>query len=212
MAEFSPSSDEPQPPLMTSSYHEIAETEKEKSVGNDSMSDLDLSLPGARKLFEKARHWVGDLSLEGIVSQEGQQVTYVAEDIAEKIRLASPVKSTQGHNLPSSEAGVSKSDDLNVIINEVEVEAKKLASSVDSLTENLTGILHSISSMTVDCTFVASDGVTQLCDTADASIKVMYQVMAKSEELNKAVQPVYRLHQQIKETKRLLDRVEAEMG
>ena len=51
--------------------------------------------------------------------------------------------------------------------------------------------------MTVDCTFVASDGVTQLCDTADASIKVMYQVMAKSEELNRAVQPIYRIHQQM---------------
>lgn len=54
-----------------------------------------------------------------------------------------------------------------------------------------------LSSMTLDCVFTASDGVTQLCDTADASIKVMYQVMAKCEELNKAVHPIYGLHQQM---------------
>ena len=39
---------------------------------------------------------------------------------------------------------VSNSDDLNIVINEIEMEAKKLASSVDTLTENLTGILHSV--------------------------------------------------------------------
>jgi len=99
-----------------------------------------------------------------------------------------------------------------LIINEIECEAKKLASSVDNLTENLSGILHSISSMSLDCTYVSSDGVTQLCDTADASIKVMYQVMAKCEELNKALRPINKVHQEIKNTKRLLDRVEAEVN
>jgi hypothetical protein len=54
--------------------------------------------------------------------------------------------------------------------------------------------------MTVDCVFTASDGVSQLCDTADASIKVMYQVMAKCEELNKSVQPLYQVHQQVYES------------
>jgi len=109
---------------------------------------------------------------------------------------------------------------LNLVVNEMEVEARRLASSLDTLTENLTGILHSVrsltihhicfvpfnhhsdfffqlSSMTVDCVFAGSDGVGELCDTADASIKVMYQVMAKSEELNKAVQPIYQVHQQM---------------
>lgn len=51
--------------------------------------------------------------------------------------------------------------------------------------------------MTVDCTFVACDGVTQLTSSADASIKVMYQVFAKCEELNKAVRPLYSIHQQL---------------
>ncbi len=37
--------------------------------------------------------------------------------------------------------------DLNVVVNEMEIEAKKLAHSVDTLTENLTGILHSVSNI-----------------------------------------------------------------
>jgi uncharacterized protein Yka (UPF0111/DUF47 family) len=198
--------------MMTSSYHEISEVEKEADAKSftslsTELSDLELSIPSARKLFDKARHWVGDLSLEGVVSQEGQQVTYVTQDLTEKIKLASPIRESAFSNFP-----VSNSDDLNIVINEIELEAKKLASSVDTLTENLTGILHSLSSMTVDCVFTASDGVTQLCDTADASIKVMYQVMAKCEELNKSVAPVYKIHQQIKDTKRLLDKVEAELS
>ena len=83
--------------MMTSSYHEISEAEKEvdnksfSSLSTD-LSELDLSIPSARKLFDKARHWVGDLSLEGVVSQEGQQVTYVTQDLTEKIKLASPTR------------------------------------------------------------------------------------------------------------------------
>ncbi|CAL8099023.1 unnamed protein product [Orchesella dallaii] len=174
---------------MTSSYHEINDVEGEKSAGDT--SELELSLPGAKKLFNRAKNWVGDLSLEGVVAQEGQQVTYVAQDFAEKIKISSPVKDADSIDFPHDPS------DLNSVINELEVEAKKLATSLDTVTENLTGILHSLSSMTLDCVFTASDGVTQLCDTADASIKVMYQVMAKCEELNKAVHPIYGLHQQM---------------
>ncbi|ODN03534.1 hypothetical protein Ocin01_03142 [Orchesella cincta] len=158
---------------MTSSYHEINDVvEGEKSAGDT--SDLELSLPGAKKLFNRAKNWVGDLSLEGVVAQEGQQVTYVAQDFAEKIKLSSPVKDVDSVDFPHDPS------DLNSVINELEVEAKKLATSLDSVTENLSGILHSLSSMTLDCVFTASDGVTQLCDTADASIKVIrYHIATK---------------------------------
>jgi len=141
---------------MTSSYHEINDSDS-VVVGkpSDSPASLEQLDQTARKLFDKARHWVGDLSLEGIVTQEGQQVTYVAQDLTEKIKLASPTK-TQESELPRNDSdsrradsislagSMSMSNDLNVIMNEIEFEAKKLASSVDNLTENLTGILHSV--------------------------------------------------------------------
>ena len=152
--------------LMTSSYHEINEPETDfsnmtKSTAGDTSSPASLENldQTARKLFNKARNWVGDLSLEGIVSQEGQQVTYVTQDLTEKIKLASPTKTkdtadsssvdvprsdVEGRKMDTVSVTGSTSDDLNIIINEIELEAKKLASSVDTLTENLTGILHSV--------------------------------------------------------------------
>jgi len=235
---------------MTSSYHEIMVNKPSSgSTSNATTSAASELLPtteqleeGAKKLFDKARHyWVGDLSREGIVEQEGQQVTYVAQDFTQKIKLTRdaqlqeqiPQAATQRHHsttsisgsekIPkigsttterssiSSAASVHSAEDINTVINDIELEAKKLASSIDTLTENLTGVLHSLSSMTVDCTFVACDGVSQLTSSADASIKVMYQVFAKCEELNKAVRPLYSIHQQLKDTKRLLDKVEAEL-
>lgn len=118
---------------MTSSYHEINE---EDSQGPE--TELELSLPGAKKLFNKAKNWVGDLSLDGVVAQEGQQVTYVAQDLAEKIKLSSPNKSVDDEDFYNDPS------DINSVVNELEVEAKKLATSLDQVTENLTGILHSV--------------------------------------------------------------------
>ncbi|OXA63337.1 BLOC-1-related complex subunit 6 [Folsomia candida] len=197
---------------MTSSYHEINVSER-----GEEETDHEMTLP-VKRLLNKARNWVGDLSMDGVVTQEGQQVTYVAQDLTERMKIST--SPNQRNIVTSRNSSVQEHghlddicvSDLNLMVNEMEMEAKKLAQSVDTLTENLTGILHSLSSMTVDCVFTASDGVSQLCDTADASIKVMYQVMAKCEELNKAVQPLYQVNQQIKETKRLLDKVEAEMN
>jgi len=156
---------------MTSSYHEIRDAE----YGTDALSasgevDTDV-IPSAKKFLSKARNWVGDLSLDGIVSQEGQQVTYVAQDITEQIK-ASPVKGTLWTDMlrsiirrcgncnlfkvlglqlqltdVESQPSVSDGQEAkhsSVVINEIETEAKRLASSVDTLTENLTGILHSV--------------------------------------------------------------------
>lgn len=47
------------------------------------------------------------------------------------------------------------------------------------------------------------------CDEVDGNIKSMYQLMAKVEELNKGMGPAYRMGDQLKEIKRLLDVYEA---
>ena len=53
------------------------------------------------------------------------------------------------------------------------------------------------------------DGVFKTCDEVDGNIKSMYQLMAKVEELNKGMGPAYRMGEQLKEIKRLLDIYEA---
>lgn len=53
------------------------------------------------------------------------------------------------------------------------------------------------------------EGVCKTCDEVDANIKAMYQLMAKVEELNKAMQPAYKMGEQLKDIKRLLEMYES---
>ena len=53
------------------------------------------------------------------------------------------------------------------------------------------------------------DGVCKTCDAVDTNIKTMYQVMAKVEELNKSMGPAYRIAEEVKDIKRVLDILEA---
>ena len=92
---------------------------------------------------------------------------------------------------------------------EIERSAKHLATSVDEMCENLSGVLQGISALTVDTVETYRDGVCKTCDAVDGNIKAMYQVMAKVEELNKSMGPAYRIAEDIKEVKRLLDLFEA---
>lgn len=67
---------------MTSSYHEINVSER-----GEEETDHEMTLP-VKRLLNKARNWVGDLSMDGVVTQEGQQVTYVAQDLTERMKIS----------------------------------------------------------------------------------------------------------------------------
>lgn len=153
---------------MTASYSEICESSVE--VGGSRPSQLELLN-----------------RLEGTVTKEGQMISFVADDLEAKLRLASP----------------------RGILAALESEACAVAASVDSLTESLSDTLHDISSLTVDCLEVYTGVVCKTCDAIDANIKAMYQLMAKCEELSKAMAPIYHLSGHVKNIKHLLDHIEA---
>lgn len=90
-------------------------------------------------------------------------------------------------------------------IEDIERHAKYLAACVDSMVENLSGVLQSASALTVGTLETYRDGVCKTCDEVDNNIRSMYQLMAKVEELNKSMTPVYKVNDQIKELKQLLD-------
>merc|ERR1719341_452236 len=92
---------------------------------------------------------------------------------------------------------------------DIERQARRLATDVDNVTENLACILQSISALTVETVETYRDGVCKTCDAVDDNIKGMYQLMAKWEELNKSMGPAYKLSTELKEIKRLLDVYEA---
>lgn len=94
-------------------------------------------------------------------------------------------------------------------LNQLEIEANKVAASVDDLTENLTGILRSISALTLDCLETYRNCICKTCDTIDSDIKQMYQLMAKCEELGKVAEPLTSLSQNIKNIKNVLDLFES---
>ncbi|XP_033342212.1 BLOC-1 related complex subunit 6 isoform X1 [Megalopta genalis] len=166
---------------------------------------------------------IGYLQLEGTVMQDGDMVLFVAEDLENKIKLSSPV--TKKGETPSFPGSRSSTPCLyrqaltpqlplldHNILNELEMEARKVATSVDALTENLAAILHSASALTVGCLETYRDAVCKTCDAIDHNIKSMYQLMAKCEELSKSMGPVYKLAEQVKEMKRMLELFESAMN
>lgn len=123
--------------------------------------------------------------------------------------------SVKNESFSASSASGSKSFHLPLnleLLNEMEAEANRIAASVDDLTENLTGILRSISALTLDCLETYRNCICKTCDAIDYNIKLMYQLMAKCEELSKIAEPLNGLSQNIKDIKNVLDMFENTMN
>lgn len=157
----------------------------------------------------------------GTVEQDGNMVLFFSQDLETKIKLSSPV-SKQESFIGCADSSRSPTPCLYrqalepslppldpTVLNSLESDARKVATAVDSLTENLAGLLHSVSALTVDCLETYRDAVCVTCDAVDSNIKSMYQLMAKCEELSKTLKPIYPLAEEIKEIKRLLDLYES---
>lgn len=152
--------------------------------------------------------------LSGTITKDGDMVSFVADDLQEKIKMASPISK----NIPSYPTSRSSTPNLYKqaltpqlppidpsVLADLESQVQKISASLDNMLENLLGTLHSMSSLSVDCIECYQNAVCKTCDSMDANIKSMYQLMAKCEELGNAMRPMYRLADQIKEIKRLLD-------
>ncbi|XP_022164646.1 BLOC-1-related complex subunit 6 [Myzus persicae] len=135
-------------------------------------------------------------NLEGIVTKNGDMVTFIAEDLENKLKQTSPTMPTRPLGRFVLDAN---------LLNDLEFEARNIAASVDTLSESLSGVLHSMSALTVDCLEIYRDVVCKTCDSIDANIKSMYQLMAKCEEVSKEMEPIYKLAQQVKDIKHILD-------
>uniref|UniRef100_A0A1B6L3N0 BLOC-1-related complex subunit 6 C-terminal helix domain-containing protein n=1 Tax=Graphocephala atropunctata TaxID=36148 RepID=A0A1B6L3N0_9HEMI len=158
--------------------------------------------------------------LNGTVTQDGEMVLFVAEDLENKIKLSSPVSKSEETAMWSSgmpwlyrqtlSSNVPAVD--SSILTNLETEIGKIATSIDSLIENLAGISHSMSALTVECLEAYRDVVCKTCDAIDLNIKYMYQLMAKCEELSKSMKPIYKLAEHIKEMKHFLEIFENTMN
>ncbi|XP_061186663.1 uncharacterized protein LOC133194770 [Saccostrea echinata] len=124
--------------------------------------------------------------------------------------MASEMSRSPSTHFQNSPIDIPPIDPMAVM--ELEMAAKRVADNVDLLMGNLKSNLHKMSAITVGCLDAYKKSVDATCDSVDSSIKSMYALMAKCEELSKSMQPVYQLANQIKEIKRLLDRFESQLS
>ncbi|XP_022698906.1 uncharacterized protein LOC111266044 [Varroa jacobsoni] len=130
------------------------------------------------------------------------QHTYVADDINDLIRQASRTTSLA----PTPAPDVSR---LPIILAEFEEDARRLANSVQHMMENLSSQLHNVTRLTGEYIATYESGVMRTCDAADANVKSMYRLLAKYEELGKAMQPVHRIANEVRTARQLVGQLEA---
>nr|SVE74505.1 EOG090X0FS7 [Daphnia barbata] len=154
---------------------------------------------------------IQNLAIDGTVMKEGDMIHFIAKNLESKIRLSSPDISEASQALTQSEHakhGQPIAPPESTFLAQLEREARCIAASVDGLTEHLAVSLHTISAVSAQSLTVYKDSVCKTCDAMDSNIKSMYQLMAKCEELSKAMNPIYKLADQVKEIKKLLDIME----
>ncbi|XP_071960550.1 uncharacterized protein [Antedon mediterranea] len=164
--------------------------------------------------------------LHGTLTREGEMVSFVADDIMEIIRKsASPMASSRGS--PASSMSVASGQDTPrmlsraeslsrnaippidpAVITDIEKHCKRVADSLDLMLGHLIGSIHNMSAITVGHIQTYKDAADKVGSTVDQSVKAMYSLIAKCEQLDNMMQPVDDLAKQIKGIKKLLDELE----
>ncbi|XP_077982197.1 uncharacterized protein LOC144437184 isoform X1 [Glandiceps talaboti] len=157
----------------------------------------------------------GSLPLHGTVIREGDMVSFIADNLEEKIRqsfssqkYSDLSKKVVQQKSPQDASAIPKIDPT--ALDDLEKQARKVADNLDLMLGNLKGTLHNMSAISVGYIQTHRDAVDRMGESVDNSVKSMYSLIAKCEELNKNMQPVYQLSRQIKEIKRRLDLLETQ--
>uniref|UniRef100_A0A8C9F3S1 BLOC-1-related complex subunit 6 C-terminal helix domain-containing protein n=1 Tax=Pavo cristatus TaxID=9049 RepID=A0A8C9F3S1_PAVCR len=147
------------------------------------------------------------LELEGTVLREGQLTQFVANNLERRIRLsgvprgeaAAAAAAASGSSIPAIDPGA---------LQDVVTLAGQVAAQVDELLRNVHCGLQALTALSVGCIQTYRDGVESLGEAADLSIRAMYALVARCEELDRAMQPVPALAKRIRDMKGTLERLE----
>ncbi|XP_019375903.1 PREDICTED: BLOC-1-related complex subunit 6 [Gavialis gangeticus] len=85
----------------------------------------------------------------------------------------------------------------------------QLAAQVDELLRSLRAGLAARTALSVGCIHAYRDGAESLGEAADAGVRALYTLVARCEELDRAMQPVPALAARIRCLKGALDRLDA---
>lgn len=86
--------------------------------------------------------------------------------------------------------------------------AVQVAAQVEELLRKVHGALQNLSTLSVGCIQTYRDSAEGLGEAVDASIRSMYTLMTRCEELDRELQPVPALAARIREMKSTLERLE----
>ncbi|KAM6207787.1 LOW QUALITY PROTEIN: BLOC-1-related complex subunit 6 [Sarcoramphus papa] len=148
------------------------------------------------------------LELEGTVLREGRLTQFVANNLERRIRLsgaprgeppAAAAAGGGGGSIPAIDPGA---------LQDVVALAGQVAAQVDELLRNVHCGLQALTALSVGCIQTYRDGVESLGEAADLSIRAMYALVARCEELDRAMQPVPALAKRIRDMKGTLERLE----
>ncbi|XP_043933542.1 BLOC-1-related complex subunit 6 isoform X2 [Protopterus annectens] len=151
------------------------------------------------------------LELEGTVSHEGNLTNFVANNLQMKIKLSS--RQSLDYNSSRIQGVSRKTADIPPIdpgvLKDLDVMSQDVAQKVDYMLKSLNSIIQNMTALSVGYIQTYRDSVDSLGESVDMSIKGMYTLMARCEELDRSMQPIHVLAKQIREIKRTLEVFEA---
>ncbi|XP_019521529.1 PREDICTED: BLOC-1-related complex subunit 6 [Hipposideros armiger] len=150
------------------------------------------------------------LELEGTVSRHGDLTHFVANNLQLKIRLSGapqPPPPTQPCSASALIPAIPPIDPE--VLRDLERLSRELGGRVDRLLRGLGGAVQELTALSVGCIQTYRDAVDSLGEAVDMSIKGMYTLLARCEELERALQPVQGLARQVRDIRRTLEVLEA---
>ncbi|XP_078518006.1 BLOC-1-related complex subunit 6-like [Lissotriton helveticus] len=172
----------------------------------DGLSRACKAEPGRRATISSA------LELEGTVSREGELTHFTANNLQLRIRLSALHGALQGLDADNSirSPGLQrhKADIPPIdpdVLQDLEKLTQDVAHKVDQMMKSLNCTIQNMTALSVGYIQTYRDSVDSLGESVDMSIKGMYTLMARCEELDRSMQPIHSLAKQIREIKRTLD-------
>ncbi|XP_077407422.1 BLOC-1-related complex subunit 6 isoform X1 [Vanacampus margaritifer] len=158
------------------------------------------------------------LELEGTVSHEGDITNFITKNLEQKIKMSSkpsldcsdsdcsgPIYHSRG--LSRRPADIPPIDPTVLV--DLQRHTREVAHSVEMMMRSLNGTIQNMTALSVGYIQTYRDSVDSLGESVDMSIKGMYTLMARCEELDRSMQPINILAAQIRNIKRTLDALEA---
>ncbi|XP_038624160.1 BLOC-1-related complex subunit 6 [Tachyglossus aculeatus] len=146
------------------------------------------------------------LELEGTVSRHGHLTHFVANNLQLKIRLSAAAAAATPPQPPPPPPRIPPIDPE--VLRDLERLSREVGGRVDRLLGGLGGAVQELTALSVGCIQTYRDAVDSLGEAVDMSIKGMYTLLARCEELDRALQPVHALARQVRDIRRTLEVLE----